>query len=144
MALPVQILFTKSEHLKPIVSWTACVSRYHYWSSVSSLWKNIAPSQRRKLLPLHGKKILFHRTKPNRLTWSGHYLPIFPSSKRAEVAHLRSGSHHCYHNASEMPELSLKLQTFGQFCSYLFLFLKILATLILEGDLQFYRQLPNA
>ena len=46
---------------------------------------------------------LHNHTRPFR---SGHYLPIFPSSKRAEVAHLRSGSHHCYHNASEMPELS--------------------------------------
>lgn len=61
MALPVQILFTKSKQLKSIVSWTACVSHYHYRNPISSLWKKTTtttttPSQRRKLLPLRGRK----------------------------------------------------------------------------------------
>lgn len=49
---------------------------------------------------------LHNHTRP---FWSGRCLPVFQWSKRGEVAHFRSGDHHCYRSTSEVPEVSLEL-----------------------------------
>lgn len=88
MALPVQILFTKSKQLKSIVSWTACVSHYHYRNPISSLWKK---KKQQQLLPKGGNS--------------------FPSMGEKNK---KQKTHHCFtkQNPTDLPEAFLALSLF--------------------------------